>query len=361
MLAEIAEIARRREVDLILICGDLFDSAAPNAESEQIVYNALLELASLDVPLVVVAGNHDNPNRLAAIRPLLELTHIHVVTHPVRADEGGVLELTCNGEPVAIALLPFLSQRSIVKADELMRGSAATHKRLYADRAADVIASLCQDLPSDAIRLFAGHLTVTGGTVGGGEREAHTVFDYEVPATAFPKRLHYVALGHLHRAQRIKGRTSIGYSGSPLQLDFGETSDVKSVNVVELGVRRPPRVDIVPLRKGKRLRTIRASMKQIEALQGKHPNAYLQILVDEPPQVGLADRVRELLPNAVDVRARPRTSGDEEEGPRERPSLAHRSPQELFELYLDERGEGDERLQQLFDELVEELHAPATA
>ena len=67
----------------------------------------------------------------------------------------------------------------------------------------------------------ASDIFALGGVLGGGEREAHTIFDYGVSATAFPPSLQYVALGHLHRSQAIPGPCPIRYAGSPLQLDFG--------------------------------------------------------------------------------------------------------------------------------------------
>ena len=243
-------IARDKNVDLALVCGDLFESSAPTPEAEKIVYQALHELVSLDIPVVVVAGNHDNPNRLEAIRPLVRGTRIHLATRPRLADDGGVLRLECAGERVAMALLPFLSQREIVKADALMRGGAAGHKRLYADRARSVIRTLVDALPDDAVRLFVGHLTVAGGTLGGGEREAHTVYDYEVPRRRVPQAIALRCPGTPPSCPADPGPDVDQLLRIPLQLDFGETSDVKSVQIVELGVRKPPRVDIVPLRAG---------------------------------------------------------------------------------------------------------------
>ncbi len=361
VLAEIASVAAERKVDLILVTGDLFDSAAPSPESEAIVYDALLALARLEVPVVLCAGNHDHPQRLRAVRPLLELGGVHVGEILRRPEEGGVLQLDLGGTPVAVATMPFLSQRNIVKADALMSASAEGHRGMYAERARRIIEELTAGMPADAIRILAGHLTVTGGVLGGGEREAHTVFEYEVPAEAFPASLHYVALGHLHRAQRIAAKAPIAYCGSPLQLDFGETLDVKSVSIVELGLRRPARVDVVPLRSGKRLRTLRAGLEQLESLEGKYPDDFLQVIVETTPQAGLADRVRELLPHAVDVRIAPRRGADEEDEVAAKPDRSNLAPQALFEAYLEERGEEDPRLRHLFEELLEEADATAPA
>src|SRR6516165_5414639 len=84
VLAELASIARDHEVDAVLVCGDVFDTAAPTPESERIAYRALLDLASDGTKVVVIAGNHDSDRRWEAVQPLLELGEI--VTRPVFAD-----------------------------------------------------------------------------------------------------------------------------------------------------------------------------------------------------------------------------------------------------------------------------------
>ncbi|MGH9337941.1 MAG: metallophosphoesterase family protein, partial [Vicinamibacteria bacterium] len=200
VLAEIAEIARERKVDLVLIAGDLFDSASPSPESEEIVYRAVLDLARACEWVVAIVGNHDNPRRLEAVEPLMRLTNIRVLSKPARPSEGGVITLQTKVGAACIALLPFLSQRSVVKADDLMTKEASQHAGDYAERATRVIERLCAESPPPrAVNVLLAHAMVHGGVLGGGERQAHTVFEYSVPATAFPASLHYAALGHLHR------------------------------------------------------------------------------------------------------------------------------------------------------------------
>jgi exonuclease SbcD len=358
VLAEIRAIALDREVDLILVAGDLFDSAAPSPEAEQIVYGALIDLAATGAPLVIVAGNHDNPHRLQAIRPLLELTHVHAAAQPVPPQAGGRLRLaTRRGEPATIALLPFVSQRGIVRAADLMARDAADHAATYAERTRRIVEALCDGLADDTVNLLLAHVMVHGGVLGGGERPAHTVFDYGVPATAFPPELHHVALGHLHRAQELPGACRIRYCGSPLQLDFGEAEDAKSVDLIDAVPDRPPTIETVPLRAGRRLVTLRGSIDEVLARAREVGDAHGRVEIDAAPELGLADRVRRALPGAVEVRVTPRR----EELGAPRRALSGRSPQELFAEYLAQREATDDRLQQLFAELLEEVHAPPAA
>jgi exonuclease SbcD len=353
VLAEIADIARERKVDVILIAGDLFDGGSPGPESEEIVYRALLDLSRASEWVVAICGNHDNPRRLEAVEPLMRLTNIRLLSKPARPSEGGVLTLQTKVGAVSIALLPFLSQHSIVKADDLMAKEASQHQGDYAERATRVIEHLCRFLPPPkAVNLLLAHAMVAGGVLGGGERQAHTIFEYGIPATAFPGLLHYTALGHLHRAQKLPAACPAWYSGSPLQLDFGETGDVKSVNVVDAEPDTPAVVDVVPLRSGKRLRRVKGTLAEIERIAPEVGDAWLRVEVSASPAPGLADKVREILPNAVDVAI----AGHPRESP-ERERRLGRSPRELFGEYLQKKGEDDPRVRALFDEILDEVHA----
>ncbi len=94
VLAEVVEVARARSADLVVVAGDLYESAAPSAEAEQIVLRALLDLHDTGAKVVVVAGNHDNPGRFEAIRPLMGELGITVLGQVARPDAGGVIEHT---------------------------------------------------------------------------------------------------------------------------------------------------------------------------------------------------------------------------------------------------------------------------
>jgi exonuclease SbcD len=353
-LAELATIADERAVDLVLVAGDLFDTAAPTAEAERIVYRALLELAAGDRPVVVVAGNHDNARRLAAVAPVFASHGVHVATAVARPDDGGVVALEAGGHPVRVALLPFLSQRYVVGADDLMTGGAADHTQQYADRVRRIIDVLSAGFADDAVNVVLAHAMVHGGVLGGGERSAHTIFEYSVPAAAFPPSTHYVALGHLHRTQQLPGPCPIWYPGSPLALDFGEEADRKHALVVDAEPGRPVQVDQVALTSGRPFRTVRGTLAEVEAAAPGLGDAYVRVILRESVKVGLADRVRELLPDVVEIRIE---APDVEGGgvARADGDGARRSPHELFAGYLEARGIDDARLLGLFDDVLDEV------
>ena len=359
VLDEIVGIAEREAVDLVLVAGDQFDRAVPNPESEEIVYDALLRLARTGAHVVVIAGNHDNRKRLAAVRPLLELTNITAASRVRRTDEGGVVRIgTGSGETACIALFPFQSKRGIVTAEALMGGDPDDHQKEYSDRCRRIADTLCAEFSADTVNLVVAHLTVVGAAVGGGEREAH-IFDYYVPADIFPASAHYVALGHIHKPQMIPGKCPVWYAGSPFALDFGETHGDNCVLVVEVEANRPARVQQIPLASGRALRTIRGSSLDLDAMEGKTGDDFLRVIVEDAPSPGLAERVREVFPHAVDVIvARPNGSGN---GPEPVDPGKLRDPRRQFRLYLKERDIAGEELAKLFDELLEEEYSSSSA
>ena len=224
VLAEITQIARDEAVDLVLVAGDLYESAAPAPAAEALVLRTLLDLHDTGAKLVVVAGNHDNAARFEAVRPLFGELGITVLGQVVAADQGGVIEHTTGGgEPARLALLPFVSQRYAVRAAELMAADVNENVGQYAQQVRGILAALTRDFGTDAVNLVVAHCMVRGGQVGGGEREAQTAFeDYWVDASSFPGSASYVALGHLHLAQKLPGGAPIWYSGAPIQVDSGE-------------------------------------------------------------------------------------------------------------------------------------------
>ena len=354
VLAEIAGIAADEAVDLVLVAGDLFETAAPGPASEAIVYRALLDLAQV-APVVVIGGNHDNPRRLSAVAPLLDLGRVRLLAQPARPDDGGVVDLDVDGTTVRLALVPFVSKRGIVRADQLMRDAAFELNQAYDERMRAIIDGLTSGFEADTVNVICGHLFAAGGTLGGGERSAHTIMDYSVASLAFPVTAQYVALGHLHRAQDIPGATRIRYCGSPLQLDFGESGEAKSVSIVDLEPGAPAAVREVTLTKGRRLRTITGTLAEIESARGTTDDDYLRIIVTDTRRAGLADEVRSWFDGGearvVDVQVR--SVDDETTIASRRPDNA--TPSELFSLYLAERGVDDDRLVRAFDDLLDDL------
>ena len=354
-LAELVDVARDHDVDAVLVCGDVFDTAAPTPDAERIVYRALLELAADDRRVVVIAGNHDSDRRWQAVQPLLELGA--VVTRPVfAAPETSVVEVPSRdgAETMLVAAMPFLSQRWVVKAAELMGGEAAESVQVYEHRYRQLTEWLCTRFRADTVNVVAAHAFVHGAEVTGSERAAHLSAAYGVPSNVFPASAHYVALGHLHRPQSIPGPCPIRYCGSPLQLDFGEAGQQKTAVVVTATAGAPAQVEEVPLHAARPLVVVEGSIAELASLAASgavDACAHLRVRVREKLRVGLGDEVRALFDNVVDVVLDGATPDGER---RDRATRAGRTPRELFDAYLRDAGVDDAALSALFDEVYED-------
>ncbi|MEO3888552.1 exonuclease SbcCD subunit D [Nonomuraea sp. B5E05] len=351
VLRELVAAARDHDVDAVIVAGDLFDTSAPTPEAQALVLNALMALRGDGRDVVVLAGNHDNPQLLEVYRPVLGKLGLHVIGSFRRPDAGGTLAFTArSGEPVRLAVLPFLSHRYVVRAAEVLAGTAAEHNRDYAARIAELIGALTAGFHGDTVNLVTTHGTLPGGAFGGGERQAQSIFSYYFEPTAFPPSTQYAALGHLHRRQQIPGPCPIWYSGSPLAVDFGEEGNTPGALLVEVSPGRPAVVRELAFGSARRLRTVRGTLDQLEGLE--QGDDWLKVIVEEKPRVGLADDVRELLPGAVDVmldeRFRPVPAT-------RRTGSADRGAGELFREYLTATGRHDDQVAALFDRLHDEV------
>jgi len=357
VLAQIVEIARAERPDLVIVAGDLYDTAAPSPRSTRLVTRALTALQKTGAQVVAIGGNHDNGPALDALRPWAEAAGI-VLRGAVRdnPDELVIKGNTAGGESWQLIALPFLSQRYAIRAAEMYDLTAAEASQTYADHIARLIGKLSAGFDqSGTVNLLTAHLTVVGASAGGGEREAHTVMGYAVPATVFPSNAHYVALGHLHRAQHVIGPCPVRYSGSPLAVDFGEEENVCSVAIVDVATDKAARVRDVPVTSAFTLRTVRGTLDQLTTVN--LPDAWLRVFVRETPRAGLREDVQALLPNALEVRIDPDMVPDKA-GER-MAQRAGRSPRELFGDYLDSRGNAEDGVRELFDELYDEVSSQA--
>lgn len=350
VLAEIVGLAAQHDVDVVLIAGDVFDTASPSAKSEAIVYRALLDLGATGATIAVIAGNHDNARRLKAVAPILELGQIHVVSEILHPDDGGMIEIeNSSGEKLQLAMIPFVSQRGIIRSRELLENTSAENADAYDEYMQGLINLMCSKFRKDASHVLMTHAFVQGGEPGGGERMAHLEDAYSVSKKGFAKSIDYVALGHLHRAQQVGDSKPIYYSGSPLQFDFKKNQGVKQVNLVELSPGMPATVKPLKLKSGRRFQTLTGSVEELRVAAEKGlPDNWFKVELTDARKAGIADVVREIIgPRVIHVEL---PSADSEEQQQRRPKGL--SPTELFSIYLNEQGFDDPDVRSLFGEYL---------
>lgn len=353
VFGELIDITKAEHPDLVIVAGDLFETAAPSAAAQKLLVRTLSALRATGAEVVAVAGNHDHGAAIDALRGWADAAGITLRGTIGPASDHLITGRTAEGEQWRCAALPFVSQRYAVRATEMFELTAAETGQSYADHLRRLIAALSASFTAETVNLVTGHLTVVGGRTGGGEREVHTVADYAVPATIFPPSTHYVALGHLHKQQRITGGCPIRYSGAPIAVDFGEESYTPGVVIVDVTTTTPARARHLPLTSAVPLRTVKGTLAELQSLPPDPDNPWLRVYIKEKPRAGLREEVQELFPRALAVHIDPDMT--ERDAGERRARRAGRSPRQLFAEYLAERGHDDPAVAELFDRLHDKV------
>jgi exonuclease SbcD len=333
VIDEIVDIARRMKVDCVLLAGDVFESTSPPAEAERLVCDALAEFTAARITTVVVGGNHDHPKRLGALRKIGVPLDIHIRPEPARAENGGVITLEMNGERAQIAVLPWVAEHRIVDITRMMN----PEDTWFAEYSMNV-AAMCRQLAAgfrdDTINILTAHLFVFGAETSGTERAVHVASPFAVKAEMLPTRAQYIALGHLHKPQELPGGSRVLYSGSPIQVDFGERGQEKRVVIIDLKAGFPAEIESVSLTRGRRLREVTTTADGMERIANETSDDFLRVIVRSDTRIpGLARRVSEQFPNAIDIRQEVAAAAEVE--PAADSSMA--SPVEFFERYVREQ------------------------
>jgi exonuclease SbcD len=355
-LDEIVEVARDRQVDLVVVAGDLLDRPMPPLECIQLVIDALLRLAGAAGRVVAIPGNHDSALRLEALAKLLRPLGVTVVPRVAPPGEGSLVEISSRdgSEAALIACVPFVPERRFGDAAALFRATEDWYQS-YAEGMGRLLAAMTAPFRQDTVNVLLAHLFTDGAIPGGGEHQITIGIEYAISPSRLPATASYVALGHVHRPQAVRGAPSpTRYAGSLLQLDFGETEQTKSVTIVEASAGRPAKVREVALSSGRRLLDVEGTLDEVLAKGANLADAYLRVFVDtDGPVPGIAEQVRDALPNAVDVSLR---YDRQESAPGEGP-LSSLQPREQFISYFRrEHGveEPPEELLKAFDEVLED-------
>ncbi|MCJ1710111.1 exonuclease SbcCD subunit D C-terminal domain-containing protein [Clavibacter michiganensis subsp. phaseoli] len=300
-LDHLVDLVREREVDVVLVAGDVYDRAVPGVPSVRLLGDALARLSAL-ATVIVTPGNHDSAARLGFASALLRdglriLASVEALDVPVVIDDA-------DG-PVAFYGVPYLDPDAVratlaapgapplPRSHEAVLGAAM--ERVRADAAGR----------PDARVVVVAHAFVTGAAPSESERDIRVGGFDQVPASAF-SGADYVALGHLHGAQEVRAGSAtprIRYSGSPLAFSFGERMQRKSSALVELAADGSTTVELVDAPVPRRLAEVTGTLAEI--VDGRHADladAWVRVHVTDPVHPPhLVARVREALPHALVV------------------------------------------------------------
>lgn len=292
ILNQILQIVINEQVNTVLIAGDVYDKSVPSAQAVTLFDDFLTRLEALECTVLLIAGNHDSPERLAFGAHLLQKSRVYL--SPVF--DGRLTCCTLNDEygPLDVWLMPFLKP-SVVRPfypEDTMES--------YQDAAAVVLRS---NPPHQGRRsILVAHQFVTGAKTGGSE-ELSVGGAENIDAALFAA-YDYVALGHIHSPQRV-GRETVRYCGSPLKYSLSEARGTKSVTLITFN--QPGEIDIklCPLTPLHDLRPIRGTYDEVTArtfYEGTATDDYLHItLTDETEVLDAVGKLRSIYPNVMRV------------------------------------------------------------
>jgi DNA repair protein SbcD/Mre11 len=362
VLEHLGDFIEQERIDLVLMAGDLFENQVPTAEAERAVSSFFKRLGGAGVPSVVIAGNHDHPMRIDTWGLLAEFVHVRARGLPRPRNQGGLIEVpTRCGQTACVAAVPFATAGRLVEAATLARDETLARQQ-YADAMQQILSHLADGFRRDAVNLVVAHSHVSGAKGSGSERLVTLGDDWAATPQSLPATAQYVALGHIHRPQRIDaGGAHAEYAGSPMQLDFGEAADEKSFVVVEVSPKKPARVQRVPYEGGARLGVWSGTLADLEAnADALRSYGYLKVTVAlDQPLPDLNRRVRQILPNIVVVDAvlpEAVTSGDGQSGGYA--PLGALAPVEQFSAFYERQHQRAASAPTL--ELFSELYATAS-
>ena len=290
ILTAILQIIDAEQADAILIAGDVYDKSIPSIEAVALFDDFLCSLAKRNLPVLIISGNHDSPERLAFGGRLFEHSGIHI--SPVYNGTVDTVKLSDEFGEVVFWLMPF------VKPAHVKRYFPDAGIESYTDALCTAVEHM--ELDKTVRNVLLTHQFVTGASrcdseeisVGGSDNVDASVFD----------DFDYVALGHIHGPQNV-GSNRIRYCGTPLKYSFSEAAHYKSVTVVQLGQKGSLTLHTVPLLPRHDMRELRgtfAELTDITRLSDVGSDDYIHIiLTDEEDVTEAVGRLRKFYPNLM--------------------------------------------------------------
>ncbi|MHC6180319.1 exonuclease SbcCD subunit D [Clostridium sp. JNZ X4-2] len=354
-LEDFIKIVQTNHVDLIIIAGDIYDNANPPARAEKFFYDTLKKLSSNGERItLVIAGNHDNPDRLVAAGPLARDHGIIMVgtpktvipcgnygKHKVVNSGEGFIEVEINGEKAVIITVPYPSEKRLneVLYDEMEEEREKV--KSYSDRIKMLFDNLSKNYREDTINIVVSHLFAMGSDEAGSERNVQLGGSFIVDGSCFPESAQYIALGHVHKPQIVPGTHGRArYSGSPIQYNKREINFKKKCFIIDVKAGEDCRVEEVEFKVYKpieiwKCKSIEEAMEKCEENKEKNCWVYIEVTSDRYIR---EDEIKFMKTTKKDIlEIVPKIKNKDSENI-DINSFSHKSFEEIFrEFYLKER------------------------
>ncbi|QJA07878.1 exonuclease subunit SbcD [Romboutsia sp. CE17] len=357
------------DIDMVIIAGDVYDTSNPPAKAEKLFYKTVSRLANNGERCVlVISGNHDNPERLAAITPLTHEQGIIILGYPLSFTEKakykgfeiieakeGCLKIDIDGERATIITLPYPSEKRLNEAIGNPSNDEEA-QQTYSQRVGEIFRELESNFEDDTINIAVSHIFVVGGEETDSERPIQLGGSLLVEKKDLPTKAQYIALGHLHKPQKASHRLNAYYSGSPLQYSKDERSYAKGANIVDIKAGETPIIQSIYFKNYKPIEVFKCNgveeaIKICEDNKDRDIWSYFEIKTEHVINQSEIKQMKDLLDDIIEIRPIITSEYEEEEI-----DVKEKSMGELFkEFYqfstgLEPRGE----LMDLFLDIISE-------
>ena len=373
VLDELAAMADKHEPDVICITGDVYDNGHPSARAEELFCSTIKRLCKGGERLVVIiAGNHDQPQRLEALQPLAREHGILIFGNPnskplpgkygnyeIQPLDGGVFRTRAAGEEAVFACVPYVSEKAL--GEVIYRDLASEEENLksYQEKMRRLYEGCNAWFGEDTLNICLSHVFTVGYEGDSSERSVQLGGSYILDADVFPKNADYIALGHVHKPQKVAGTGGRArYCGSILPYHSDEVRTPKECLLVQMEKGRAPQVTPLIFSNPKPIERWECrGFSEAEALCMKNQErscwVFLKIHTEEPLREDQIRRLKGLKSDLLEITP---VFPDMEEREEELRPLGERDLLDLFRsFYVNEKNrEPDAEILELVKNLANE-------
>lgn len=287
LLAEIT----KREADVLLVSGDIFDLANPSNQDTKLYYDFLANIIKTGITVIITGGNHDSVSLLQAPSALLSAMNIHIVGGLPESPEDAVIPVKDKDGTLACLVLavPFLREKdirfssSVTDSMEKSEAIPIAVRRIYSQ----MITAGKQKFGNNMPVIGMGHLYMRGSITSESERDIHIGNLSGVEIDYIPAEIDYLALGHIHKPQRVARQHHIRYSGSPVYLDFSEVGYEKQIIEIVIENHKITNIQTVPVPIFRQLITFRGTLDEVKTALASYSSpsvlpSFVSLEVKEP-------------------------------------------------------------------------------
>ncbi len=325
ILDEITNIVKEKEINVVMIPGDIYDKSIPNIEASMMFDKFLTDLSKMNVIVLITSGNHDSNERLSFGSKIFNEFNIHIVT----SYEGQIEKISIND--VNFYLLPFLKPfhlKHLINEKEYEKINNSNDMMKWILNREKIDKSKKNILLAHQFVMWDGKLpeqcdseSISINNVGTLDAiDVNLLDDFD-----------YVALGHIHKPQKIK-RDTVRYSGTPLKYSFSEVNDKKSVVIIDTD--NIDNIELLELKPLRNMKILRGTFEEVMNMKPSDDIIKVE-LEDENTIISPMEEIKQRFRNAIALVFINKYQSNSETGLKEIKEDA--SPYELFNLFFTEQ------------------------